>query len=300
LLISVLLLLSTQAPPPELQARQRTGIDPALPLELRPMVEKASAAELDPKRGTGNALEILKAEKPRFSGLPETSIALDLRIAATVLRSKFLQNQAAPEPVRYSQALSTYSKLDLSEPGLGSWIDRTIDHTPAVKEKIGDKKKRRLTIAVLAQGSGLEKDAIFTQVKKAFENAGVTVEKSTAKQADYVLTFGALDVRDEGVKSTVRVSMQIEAFEAEKSVWRHSLFRTMESKEAKAALASAVEWLVRIGGRDLLFHWLEHHGIEGAVMRPEEHVHEPPPPPRGAQAPTGSPKVRIDPGAGPR
>lgn len=301
--IALLIALTAAQPvPPELSQKKRPGVDPFLPADVRPSVERASEAELDPKRGPGNAVEILKAEKQRFAGDPQLSIAFDLRIAATVLRTKFLENASAPEPIRYAQALSTYSKLDLTDPGLGTWIARTIEHSPDAKAKLGTPAKRKIKLAISAQGSGLDKDAIFSELKRALAGAGVTLEKAPIATAQYAAKLATLEVRGSDQRSTVRATLQLEALDHGKPIWRTSLFRTMEGPEPKAALSAAVDWLVRIGGRDLLFDWLERSGLEGARMQApkQDHAHDDGhghgAPPRVATPAPGSkdaPKVRL-------
>lgn len=280
--------LTAQALPPELAQKKQHAVDPALPPELRPAVERAIQAELDPKRGAGNAMEILQAEEARFAGDPDKAISCRLRYAGVVLRSKFVNNLSAPEDVRYLQALSTYSKMDVTDPGLAEWIDRTIKHVPAAKPLL-DKKKRRFSVAVSAQGSGLEPAALFEDLAKAVSNAGFTVTKAPFKEANYSLKIAALEVRTENERSIVRVTAQIEALEKGKPIWRTALFRTMEAREPKAAQAAAVEWLIRIGGRDLLFDFLERNGLKGARMpKPggDHHDHDHGAPP-GIPVPAG-------------
>lgn len=288
--------LWAQPLPPELNKQQRLLVDPVLPETLRGLIARASEAELDPRRGTGNAMEIIKAEKPRYAGDQKLSVALDLRLAALVLRSKFLGNSAAPEEVRYTQALSTYSKLDLTDPGLGAWIERTIAHVPEAKAGLGNAKARSFTVAVQTQGTALARDAIFADLKRHLASAGVTLVQATPANASYRIKLAGLEARDEGGRATVRVAMEISG----PSAWKTSLFRTTEAKDAKQAVDAAVDWLLRIGGRDVLFHWLTQHGLKGAMMvTPQgdghDHGHGPatPAPVRVEPPPQSPGSVRI-------
>src|SRR5688500_12538865 len=102
-------------------------LDPTLPDDVRPIVEQAVKAELDPKRGSGNAVEILKAEKTKFND-PAKGLSIDLRMAAIDLRRRFLTDERFPVPIRWEQALSTFARLELSEPGVKEWIDEALKH----------------------------------------------------------------------------------------------------------------------------------------------------------------------------
>ncbi len=136
----VLATFVAQNVPPELRRNQQRGFDPVLPEIIRPAVERASKAELDPKRGAGNAVEILKAERKKFQGAQDIQLAIDVRVAATMLRSRFATNEKVTEPERLQQALSTFSKLDMSEPGLKEWTERAIALLPEVKAELSKPK----------------------------------------------------------------------------------------------------------------------------------------------------------------
>lgn len=289
LLLSVALAAVGQGPgiPPELRASQPPTIDPSLPPQIRAAVEVASAAELDPKRGPGNAMEILRARRNEVTEVP-FKLQLDLRVAGVMLRSRFMNDAKLPPHERAARALSTFSRLDLTEPGLGVWVKRAIEGAePAVKARFAAKDGRRIRLSVTAQGAGIDTDKVFGELARIYETVGVKLEKASAKEADYVAKLAALEVRDEGGKATVRVTMDLAAVQGPEPRWKTSLFRTAIAGDAKVAVDSAVAWLARIGGRDLLFSWLDGRGMEGVLMRlpgadGHGHAHGPTP-----MAPTG-------------
>jgi len=253
--------------PPELSRSKSRSVDPSLPDELRSAVERASAAELDKKRGPGNALQILRAERAKWKDVPSTLLSLEFRIAAIVLRTRFLQNKKTSIPIRYQQALSTYSKLDLTEPGLLPWIKRALDKHPDVKKKYyGKTKKSRLPIAVLTRGSGLNSKKIFAQMKPMLSKVGVNAKLVKVKKARYLLKFGSDEVRDSKGGTLVRVTLNIESRLKNKMVWQKSFYRTSKSRQLDDAIADNVNWLLRMGGRDVLFNWLRFHGLEDTAF----------------------------------
>jgi hypothetical protein len=266
---AVLLTLSLvgQSIPPELRVAQPRTIDPALPSMLRVAVEQASSAELDAKRGPGNAVELLKAARDQQTDVP-LKLQLDLRIAGVLLRARFSQDPKQPPTTRVARALSTYSRLDLTEPGLGEWIKRAVAASaPATQARFAAKDGRRLRLAVTAQGAGVDAEAFSRELTRVYGTLGVQVVKTAAKDADYVAKLAALDVRDEGGRTAVRVTMDLAAARGEEPRWRTTLFRTSLAANPKDALAASVDWLVRIGGRDLLFAWLDAQGLEGVKMQ---------------------------------
>lgn len=266
LLLTMALGAVGQSVPPELRTNQPRTIDPLLTAELRPAVEKASAAELDPRRGPGNAMEILKA---RRAELPElaSKLQLDLRVAGVMLRSRFFNEPKLPAHERAARALSTYSRLDLTEPGLGPWLDRAIEGArPEVKKSFAAKDGRRLRVHVSAQGAGIDADKLFAELARAYEAVGVKLVKSSPKEADYLAKIAALEVRDDGGRALVRVTLDLAAGQGPDPRWKKALYRTAEATDAKVAVDAGVSWLARIGGRDLLFAWLDARGLDGALM----------------------------------
>lgn len=254
--------------PPELQRKRTRSIDPALPETIRKIVEAASKAELDPKRGLGNALQILRAERKNWRDEPRTLMALELRLAATLLRSRFVNNKRQNEPTRYQQALSTYSKLELSDPGLDAWLERTLDKNRDVKKKLTNKRgKKIIPVAVLSRGTGLKNAPIFNQLKKRFRVIGFDLKKTKVKTARYLFKFGSDEVRDKAGKPMVRVALNVESRIKGRIVWKQSFFRTSEATLLADAIDDNLDWLVRIGGRDVLFNWLRFHGLEEVFMK---------------------------------
>jgi hypothetical protein len=236
---------------------QRPQRDTYLPENVRDVVQRAHEAEVDPKRGPRNAIELLKSERAKYANDERATSALDLRVAGTILREKFISSDEFPEPERYVQALSTYARLDLWEPGLKTWLDKTIAKNPESKKKLGKKSDQNLKVAILTRGSGLDKNEITRAFKKALEKVGMGFEVVAMADAQYALVLGAEDAPMENKTDTaVKISFGAERIENKKVVWKTTFFRVEAAKDPKVALASALEWTARIGGRDLYFRWL--------------------------------------------
>lgn len=243
-------------------ASKGAGIDPVLPEALRDVVAEASKAELDPKRGTNNAVEILKAKKAEVPKGSPLALALDLRIAATTLRGRFLTSTEFEVPRRTEQALSTYSRLDATEPGLSTWLERTLDQFPAVKKGLGGKGPRVLKLAVLTRGASLDRQAVVGAFSAVLAKAGVKLEVVPAKEASLVITVGAEDARrDVDQARAVKVTFGAESIVAGKVAWRHGLFRVEAADDPTTALKAGLDWVARIGARDLMFRWLGENGL---------------------------------------
>jgi hypothetical protein len=276
LLVAWALVLSAQAGPPpsgprgdvppELRKRGNEGYDPILPDAIRAAVKDASEAELDPKRGPGNAMQILSAERDKHAGDAELQMALDIRKSATMIRTRFIHNPKVEEPTRYEHALSTFSKLELGEPGLATWLSLALEKKPGAVQILG--AGRPISVAVLTRGSGLAKPAVVEAFKQALASAGSRLESQPLEQAAFALKLGADEARDEGGTSSVRVTLDIERLEKGRAVWRSGMFRTSRAKTPAAAIQASLEWLARIGGRDVLFRWLSEEALPNAVVNP--------------------------------
>lgn len=263
------ILLAIAAPPPRAAdgpsprgasgTAPRGAAEPFLPPEARETVARAAEAELDSKRGAGNAMEILKAGKATFAGRPQTEAALDLRIAAVVLRAKFSTADEFPEPTRAVQALSTFSRLDLTEPGLSGWLDRAIAGNPDVTRRLGPRARWAIRAAILVRGSGLDRRQVAAAFTDAFRAAGVAFEVVDAREAPMVITVGAEDAPLEAGERTlagVRVTVGLESIEQGKIVWEQALYRVEAAPSVEVALTSALTWAAHVAGRDLFFRWL--------------------------------------------
>jgi hypothetical protein len=272
LLLSASLLGLAQPLPAELNSNQeRRGFDPVLPATIAPAVARAVEAELDAKRGTQNAVEILKAEQRRISGDRDLELSLNVRLAAAVLRARFSSNDKVEKAVGLQQALSTYAKLDVSDPGLAAWIERAVEATPAAKEAFA-KTGRKIEVALFARGEGLDVDAFSKRLSSLVSASGFTLVKKPPKQTVFLLKLSADQVREAGKAPAVRVTLEIS--KELPAPLKRSLFRTVEAKDADVAMAAAVEWLARIGGRDLIFHWMAEHGLPEALpMTPRSSGH---------------------------
>ncbi|MBI4818775.1 MAG: hypothetical protein HY791_21070 [Deltaproteobacteria bacterium] len=282
--------LVSQNVPPEFRQSKTTFVDPALPSTLVSAVKKAADAELDPKRGAGNAIEILKAERANHASDPAMLMAIELRVAATVLRSRFL-SEKTPEAARAQKALSTFSKLDLREPALPGWLDRALVANPDVKKKLEKRGGRTIRVAYLVRGSGLDSGRVHAAFAPLFEAIGFKLERAPAEKASYVIELAADEARDAAGAPVVRLALELERTEGGRVTWRQNLFRTSEGPSASPAIALGLDWIAAIGGRELLFHWLAEQGMMGVLMRPpspgghQEQDHEP--------APENTNRVRI-------
>jgi hypothetical protein len=161
-----------------------------------------------------------------------------------------------PEKERVVQALSTYSRLDLFEPGLATWLDRALDENPDAKKALGKRGTWTLRAALLVRGSGLDKELVKATFASAFKKAGVRLETVNPKEAPMVITVGAEDAPREGDRAAVKVTIGLQSIDHGKIVWEQSLFRTEAADRFDIALKSALSWVARIGGRDLFFRWL--------------------------------------------
>jgi hypothetical protein len=250
-----------QRPPPGSSPTVPLPVDPFLRPELVEAVERASQAELDPKRGTGNAIEILNARKKELGSDQALTMGVDLRIAGTVLRSKFLHSNEFPEPERAVQALSTFSRLDIDDPNINYWVDRTLDKNPEAKKKLGKRGTWVIRGAILTRGSGFDRAQVAQAFQQSLKKVGVQFESVAAKEAAKVLTVSAEDAPHEGGNVAVKMALSLQSIEKGKIVWEQSLFRVEAAKDPGVALRSCLVWLSRIGGRDLFFRWLGENGL---------------------------------------
>lgn len=239
------------------QAGGADRLDPALPEVVRADVAQAIEAELDDKRGPANAQAVLDAAMDRHRNDPTVVISLRLRDAAIELRKKLRGNQRLPEAIRWEKAFSTYARLDLTEPGLKTWFRHTLDNHAYAKKKLKTKRQRTLKAALLVRGADLDRKTIQGAFAKGFEIAGFGLEFVPAKQAKVVLKVGVESVKQPNPRQrAARVTLGLESWRDGKIIWRHSLFRTESAKDVRVAAEGALDWLVRVGGRDLLFRWL--------------------------------------------
>lgn len=244
-------------------------LDPTLPDDVRPVVEQAIKAELDPKRGSGNAVEVLKAEKGKQTD-PAKQLSIDLRMAAIALRRRFLTDERFPVPVRWEQALSTFARLDLSEPGVKEWIDEALKHHDYAKKRIGTKKQRVIKAAILTRG-GLDKEKVAKPLVELVKRAGFELAIVPAKEASMVITASAEDAPPQQNLRMVRVQLGLESIRDGKVIWRQGVYRTEGGIDAEEAIGRALAWLAKVGGRDLFFRWLGetafHTFVEGGPQQ---------------------------------
>lgn len=224
-------------------------LDPFLWPEIADAVAEAAVAERDPTRGPGNAIARLEAEKKRH-GARRLRTAIDLRIAATALRERFRAAGRFPEPVREAQALSTYARLDLAEPGLKEAL------LAAIEAAEGPPPELALSIAVLGKTPGLDLDAFTERLSARLDEVGVRVDTVPPAAADFVLRLGAADEPPRGDRRVVSARLELAQRGDGEATWRRGLYRSAAAASPEAALTASLEWLARMGGRDLLFRYL--------------------------------------------
>lgn len=243
---------------------QKAAVDPFLPAEIEEVAKAAAEAEHDPKRGPGNAIAYLKSERSKF-GSTRIRLAIDLRIAAIALRQRFLNGQRFSAPVRHAQALATYSRLDLAEPGLKT----TLLETLRARQFGGDEHQRgpnrrdheplpglEVKVSILSRTKAVPKEAFIGPLTSALQRSGIALKQVPPKEAAFIVKLGARELRSEGSRRLVTTTLDLEQIQGRERVWSHSLFRTEAAPRPEAALTSGFEWLARIGGRDLLFRYL--------------------------------------------
>lgn len=256
-----ILLGLTLVGPSQLRPRPQTQaleLDPFLWEELEEVAARAWAAERDPKRGPGNALSLLDSARAKQSS-PRHQTALDLRKAAVALRQRFRTGDEFSEAQREAQALSTYSRLDLADPGLGPDLRRALSaRRRAVRgeSQRGPRVPLRIRAVVLSRTASLDKRAFTRKLKMGLEKVGVSFVSTAPADAEFILKIAARNVETRGSERQVSVRIDLEQIEDKRTTWRHALFRTTAAPTAKQALAAGLEWLARIGGRDLLFRYL--------------------------------------------
>lgn len=259
LALATLALALTQAPP----TGDRSPIDPFLwPAVLEP-VARAAEAERDPKRGPGNAMQILSEALEHVSS-DRHRTALRLRLAGTALRQRFSASDKFPEPIRRAQALSTYSRLDLFEPGLKASLRAAIEAEHSGHEgEAHDEEPLVLKAAVLGRSSSVEPAPFKAILQDGFQRAGARIEWVAPKEADYVLELGVIDNTVDDEVRQVTVTLDMKQVEGGKTTWHARMFNTSAAPSFDAGLKAAYTWLGHLGGRDLLFHALAEGPVPG-------------------------------------
>lgn len=259
-------------------------LDPFLWPELESVVAEAARAERDPKRGPGNAIEILEAEERR-RGSTRLRLSLELRIAGIALRQRFLEERRFSEPLRAAQALSTYSRLDLAEPGLRAALDAALNARRSAAEARGEAlEDPELVIeaAVLTRSRAIEASKLEEALRAALlEGAGARLQSAPPKAARFLVVVGARPASTTDGLRSVTVTLDLQEVEQGQTIWRHSLFRTSAAPSLDAAMDAGLEWLARIGGRDLLFRFLARGAVPaltqlGSSTRGRAHGHDHP------------------------
>ncbi|MEL7370272.1 MAG: hypothetical protein AAFN74_15235, partial [Myxococcota bacterium] len=206
--------------------------------------------------------------------------ALGLRRAAIGLRRIFLERRQFPEQMRYEQALATFSRLDLTDPGLPEWLARTLEHHPTARARLQDVRKKPVNVALLLRNKALDRKRVQRSFVTAFAKAGFSLRFVPVKKAAFVLKLSSRGVKSpHPTQPAVRTDLGIEHTLDKKAPWQTQLFRTETAATPKAALDRSLDWLVRIGGRDLIFRWLGTQGLPTLAgqgsrgLRSRQHAH---------------------------
>ncbi len=236
-------------------------LDPMLPDHLRPVVERASAAELDSGRGAANAVRLLQEAQ---RGRPEDQLRLQLRVAAISLRQTFLTKSKLDVPGRYGQALATFSRLDVTEPGFSAWLERTLKHRPDAERSLSEDPKIR--VAVLIRGKVVDRATLKSELRTAFADLKRRAQLTfvAPKDADYRLELGAQTMTRPGERPTIEFVAEVQA----KDGWESRLRRAIEADEPSVAARAGARWAARIAGRDLAAKHLAAHGLAYMIAGP--------------------------------
>lgn len=240
-------------------------LDPFLPARLRPVVERAVEAELDPKRGPDNGAQLLR-DAMLDQERPDDRMRLELRMAAIQLRKLFLTESKLPEPKRYQQALTTFTRLELTDPGIAPWVERVLEQDPEAGEQVRAAGPLRLAVLVRKP---LPAEAAQARLQEILQDTGTPAVLTAPKKAEVVVRL-----RGENAESpdpnrvAIKTTMDIAFAEGGKVEWKHRVSQTSVGADPDVALAASLEWLLRIGGRDLYFHWLGEHGLPMMITGP--------------------------------
>lgn len=250
-----------------LTAAGAPAVDALLPDHLRPAIEAAAEAELDPKRGPGNAKEILERVQREVARSPRDQMSVQLRLAALELRRTFLAESKLERSGRHEQALSTYSRLDLTEPGFAEWLDRTLDHHPEVQASL--EASNDLKISVLSRGP-VGREELQEALRAAFAAAdlGVDLELVTPRRAEYLLKVTTENMTRDGRAPAVGVTVVIQSAQREDPWSKHRIRRAFTAESPEEAARVGARWVARVGGRDLVARFLADRGLTMMVLGP--------------------------------
>lgn len=242
-------------------------VDAYLPPHLRPAVAAAADAELDPKRGPANALQMLERAQREVAKTPEEVMTFKLRVAALELRRTFSTTSKLDDAGRHEQALSTYSRLDLTEPGFAAWLGRTLDHHPEVAEAIAASPE--IEVAVLTRGP-IERKALEQALRRALKVSGLDLKLAFVepKEADYLLKLTAENITQNGRRPAIGLQVVLQSTKDDGVGAKQKMGRAIAAPTPEEAAAAGAEWVAHIGGRDLVARFLADRGLTMMVLGP--------------------------------
>jgi len=243
------------------------AVDAFLPDHLRPSVEAAARAELDPKRGPANALRVLERAQREAAKSEADRVTLQLRVAALELRRTFLSESKLEESKRYEQALSTFSRLDLAEPGFAAWLERTLEHRPEVAAAL--EASSRLEIAVLTRGP-IDRELVQKALGSAVDASRLDIDLAfgSPQSADYLMKVRAENITRAGRQPAVGLRVTLQSTRDESLGSAQQLRRAIRAEDPEAAAKAGAKWVAHIGGRDLVARFLADKGLTMMVLGP--------------------------------
>jgi len=242
-------------------------IDVHLPDHLRAPITEAAEAELDPKRGPENARQILERARSEAARRPRDAMTLQLRIAALELRRTFLTESTLDEGQRYEQALATFSRLDLAEPGFAGWLERTLKRRPEVQANL--QKGGTLQVAVLSRGA-IDRETLERSLRSAFEQSELPFKLAFTppKAADYLLKVSTENLTRPGQKPAVGLRVVVESTAEDAVGDKQRSSRALEADRPEAAAEAGARWVGHVVGRDLVARFLADRGLPMMVRGP--------------------------------
>jgi hypothetical protein len=235
-----------------------------LPDALFPAVSAASEAEWSHPKRFGEARAILLRERSRVASDPELLRVIDLRVAANILRSRSEATSSLASNDRWKDALFTFARLDLKEPGLDRWLQKAREN-----EKPRREKSMLFQLAYFAPSQSFDLSAAHDRLSALFSRLDIPIQRVDEANASFLLRIRALGVQHIGAMSQVRMGVVVQHRDHGRVIWEDSLTHTASGSNSKAAQDACIDALLRLAGRDLLFHWLSTTWFRNSATSPQ-------------------------------